>query len=104
METSGKWYSLWSVLGLAPFDIFIGVTDNGIERTLSKFTGDTELCDVVDTLEGRDVIQRHLDKLKKWALLNFMKFNKAKHKVLHLSQDSTSVSIQAGGETDGEQP
>jgi len=64
------------VLGLALFNIFVGDTDSGTERTLSKSANDTKLCGVVDTLERRDVIQRDLDRVKRWANVNLMNFNR----------------------------
>ncbi|GAB0206782.1 cAMP-dependent protein kinase inhibitor alpha [Grus japonensis] len=75
-----------------------GDMGSGIECTLSKFAADTKQCGVVNTLEGRDAIQRDLDRLKRWARVNHMKFNKAKCKVLHMGRGNPKPSYRLGRE------
>ncbi|GAB0209956.1 mitochondrial enolase superfamily member 1 [Grus japonensis] len=87
-----------SVLGPAQFNIFVGDMDSGLECTLSKFADDTKLCGVVYMLEGRDAIQRDLDRLERWACANRMKFNKAKCKVLRVSRRNPKHDYRLGEE------
>jgi len=86
------------LLGPALPNIFVSDMDSEIECTLSKFAENAKLCGVVDMLEGRDAIQRDLDRLERWACVNLMKFNKAKCKVLHMGQGNPKHKYRLGGE------
>ena len=88
----------WWVSGLVLFNIFVSNMDSGIECTLSKFVNDTKLCGVVVTLEGRDTTQRDLDRLERWARVNLMKFNKAKHEALHMGWGNPKHKYRLGRE------
>ncbi|PKU46513.1 hypothetical protein llap_3189 [Limosa lapponica baueri] len=72
--------------------------DSGTDCILSKFADNTKLCGVVNTLEGRDVVQRDMDRLERWAHANLTKFNQAKCKVLPLGHGNPRHKYRLGAE------
>jgi len=78
-----------SILELVPFNIFINDLHTGIECTISKFAADDEQGGAVDSFKGQDTLQRDLDRLEHWAMINGMKFHKSKWRILHLGWNNT---------------
>jgi len=98
VETSGEWCSSGVSIGTTLFNIFVSEMDSGIECIPSNFASDTKLCRAVNTLEGRNAIQRDPDRLKRCPCVSFVKFNKANCKVLHVGRGNPKHKYRLGGE------
>lgn len=50
--------------------------DVGVEYVTSKFANNTKLRGAVDSVEGKESLQKGLNRLEHWEVSNGMKFNK----------------------------
>lgn len=63
--------------------------DVGIECIITKFDDDNKLECAADSFVGQDALQRDLDSLEHWAMINGLKFKKPKCWVLYLGWNIT---------------
>jgi len=59
---------------------------------------------VVGLPEGWDTSQRDLERLKQWAQVKLIRFNKSKCKVLHLGHDNLHSQYKLGDARNGTKP
>lgn len=69
-------------------NIFINDLENGTDGTISRFTKDIKLGEVANRPSVCVVIQRDLNRMKKWVNRNVIKFNEGKCKVLPLERNN----------------
>ena len=75
-------------MGLVLLNQFVTDLDSTVECTFSKFVGDINFCDVVNTVKIRGAIQRDRDKLQRWVYENIVKINKTMCKDVHMGQSN----------------
>ncbi|KAK4806867.1 hypothetical protein QYF61_012588 [Mycteria americana] len=63
-----------------------------------EFADDPKQGDAVDSLERQEPLQRDLNRLEHWAIINGMKFNKTKCRILHLRRSNTGHTYRLGEE------
>ncbi|KAK4810682.1 hypothetical protein QYF61_007482 [Mycteria americana] len=90
--------SMGSILGPVLFSIFSNDLDAGVECTISKFADDNKVGGAFDSLEGQEALQRDLDRLEHWAIINGMKLNKSKCRILHLGWSNAGHKYKLGEE------
>lgn len=66
------------------FSIFINDLEDGIDSTVIIFGDGTKLGGEVERTEGKNLLERNLDRLEEWAS---KKINTQKCEVLHLTQN-----------------
>lgn len=75
---------------------FVNDLDAEVKCILTKFAEDTKLGHAVNSLERQEALQRDLDLLEHWTIINSTKFNKNKCWFLHLGQNNARHRYRFG--------
>lgn len=70
----------------------------GLRVPLAKLCNETKLSGAVDMTEGKNTIQKDVDRLEEWSHVNLMKFNESKCKVHHLGWGNPQEQYKLGYE------
>lgn len=73
-----------SILGQFLFNVFSNYLGTWVECTITVFGDDTKLGGDANSLEEQETLQRDLNRLEHWAVINEIKFNKLKCQILYL--------------------
>lgn len=65
---------------------------------MHRFAADTKLGGVVDSLEGRKTVQRDLDRSEHQVIVNSMKINESKCRILCLGRSKARQRYRLGEE------
>lgn len=76
-----------SVLGPLLFNVVLTDLHVGLEDILSLFVDDTKLGGAADSIEGREALQKDVEKVESWEITNDMRFSKSKCQIPHLAKD-----------------
>lgn len=76
------------ILGRILLKLFIDDLDTGTGYRLDMFAYDIKLRGPVDTPDGCAAIWKDLNRYKKWAYRNLIKFSQGESQVLHLSRNN----------------
>lgn len=76
------------------FNVFRNDHNKGVKYTLNKFANDSKLAGTVVSVEGRKALQRDLDRLQSWAVINSVKFNTSRCQILHLVQGNPGYTYE----------
>lgn len=70
----------------------------GAECTIGNFADETKLGGAIGCLKRPDALQRDIGRLTYWTMINEIKVNKSKCRILHLGWSSTRYNYKLGEE------